>query len=142
MSNNLLSSLPSTINRLRKLELLDVSNNDLSDIHVISFMSELKILNVSGNRKLTILPAELSTCENLRDLVFDEDVIVCPSKDILATGTQNILKYLTTGEFASSTDHGNEDEMIKKSSKITKSKLIEDSMESTKKFLEKEKRRC
>lgn len=139
ISNNLLTTLPSTINRLRKLELLDVSNNDLSDIRVISFMSELKILNVSGNKKLTNLPAELSTCENLRDLVFDDDVIVCPSKDILATGTQNILKFLSTGELTAPSDFGVEDEMIKKS-KITKSRIVEDNMESTKKFLEKEKR--
>jgi hypothetical protein len=116
-----------------------VSNNDLSDIRVISFMSELKILNVSGNKKLTNLPAELSTCENLRDLVFDDDVIVCPSKDILATGTQNILKFLSTGELTAPSDFGVEDEMIKKS-KITKSRIVEDNMESTKKFLEKEKR--
>lgn len=128
------------MNRLRKLELLDVSNNDLSDIRVISFMSELKILNVSGNKKLTILPAELSTCENLRDLVFDDDVIVCPSKDILATGTQNILKYLSTGELSTApTDYGVEDEMLKKS-KVTKSRIFDDSMDSTKKFMEKEKR--
>lgn len=135
----MLTTLPSTINRLRKLELLDVSNNDLSDIRVISFMTELKILNVSGNKKLTILPPELSTCENLRDLVFDDDTIVCPSKDILATGTQNILKYLTTGELTSSTDYGNEDELITKS-KVTTSRIISDSMDSTRKFMEKEKK--
>lgn len=132
--------MPSTINRLRRLELLDVSNNDLTDLRVISFMPELRILNVSGNKRLTILPPELSTCENLCDLVFDEDVISNPSRDILATGTQNILKYLTTGELTASVDYGNEDELIKATSKVTTSRLIADNMDSTKKFLEKEKR--
>lgn len=140
MSNNLLTQLPSTINRLRRLELLDVSNNDLTDLRVISFMPELRILNVSGNKSLTILPPELAMCENLHDLVFDEDVICNPSRDILATGTINILKYLSTGELtASSVDYGNEDELMKMS-KVTKSRLIGDNMDSTKKFLEKERK--
>lgn len=144
MSNNLLAQLPSTINRLRRLELLDVSNNDIADLRVVSFMPELKILNVSGNKRLTQLPPELSTCENLRDLVFDDDVISCPPRDILATGTQNILKFLSTGELTGTAvdDYGNEDELMKltKVSKVTTSRIIGDSMDSTKKFLEKEKR--
>lgn len=143
MSNNLLAQLPSTINRLRHLELLDVSHNDLTDLRCIAFMPELKVLNVSGNVRLTMLPPELSTCENLRDLVFDEDVICSPSSDILATGTANILKFLSTGELtANAVDYGNEDEMIGRIvSKVTTSRIVSDNgMDSTKRFLEKEKK--
>lgn len=139
MPNNLLTQLPSTINRLKKLELLDVSFNDISDIRVISFMPELKILNVSGNKKLTILPPELATCDSLNDIVFDLECILCPSADVLATGTQNILKFLSTGELSAATDYATEDKIIRES-KVTSSRIMGVAMSSSsKKFMNKEK---
>lgn len=139
LSNNLLTQLPSTINRLKKLELLDVSNNNLTDLRVISFMPELKILNVAGNKCLKILPPELATCENLNDIVFDAESIESPAGDVLATGTHNILKFLSTGELTASTDYASEDKMLRES-KITTSRLVNDSMTTnTKKFMDKER---
>lgn len=130
--------MPSTINRLKKLEILDVSNNNITDIRFISFMTELRVLNVAGNKHLSILPPELATCENLNDLVFDLECISSPSSDVLATGTQNILKFLSTGELTASSDYATEDKILMQS-KVTSSRIMGDSISTTKKFMEKEK---
>lgn len=115
-----------------------MSNNDLADIRVISFMPELRILNVSGNKRLSILPPELATCENLNDLVFDIECISSPSRDCLATGTQHILKYLSTGELTATTDYASEDNILTQS-KVTSSRIMGDSISTTKKYMDKEK---
>lgn len=60
-------------------------------------MLQLKVLNISGNKMLKQLPVNLSTCESLIDIVFDES-IVDPPQDVLSSGTVNILKFLSTGE--------------------------------------------
>lgn len=102
-------------------------------------MPELKILNVAGNKCLRILPPELATCENLNDIVFDAESIESPGRDVLATGTHNILKFLSTGELTASNDYASEDKMLRES-KITTSRLVNDSMTTTtKKFMDKEK---
>lgn len=141
MSHNLLTRLPPVLNRLRNLELLDVSNNDLCDIRSISFMCNLKILNVSSNPKLEILPPEIATNESLNDLIFDVESIKSPSADILATAnTQSILKFLSTGELTAPSDYAIEDNLLKQQSKVTSSRIIVESMSSsTKKFLQKER---
>jgi Leucine-rich repeat (LRR) protein len=130
--------LPSTINRLKKLELLDISNNSIGDIRFISFMPELRILNLSGNKCLSTLPPELATCENLHDLVFDIECISNPTRDVLATGVQNILKFLSTGELTAASDYASEDKMIMQS-KVTSSRIMSDTINTTKKFMDKEK---
>jgi Leucine rich repeat len=137
VAHNLLSQLPSTINRLKKLELLDISHNEITDIRCISFMPELRVLNVSGNKNLKVLPPELATCENLSDVVFDLECILSPSADVLATGTNNILKYLSTGELTAATDYATEDKILKQS-KVTTSRIMTDSA-MTKKFMDKER---
>lgn len=104
-------------------------------------MANLKILNISGNSKLEILPPEIATNENLNDLIFDIESIKAPSAEILATGTQNILKFLSTGELTAPSDYATEDNLLsKQQSKITSSRIIDDSMSSsTQKFLQKER---
>ena len=66
-----------------------------------------------------------------------------PNQSVLATGTQNILKFLSTGELtAPNSDYAIEDSFLaKQQSKITTSRIIDDDNMSamTKKFLEKEK---
>lgn len=98
VSNNLLHSLPHTINKLKKLVLLDVSNNKLASIQEIVVMPSLKVLNICGNPGITQLPGGLATCQDLTDLVFDMKHIVEPPVEICRGGTANILKYLSTGE--------------------------------------------
>lgn len=144
LSYNQLSRLPPVLNRLRYLELLDISNNDLVDIRSISFIPNLRILNISGNLKLQIIPPEMATNENLNDLIFDIECIKMPNESVLATGTQNILKFLSTGELTApnSDSYAIEDTYLaKQQSKITSSRIINDDNMSamTKKFLQKEK---
>lgn len=98
LSNNQLTKLPSNINTLIYLELLDISCNNLESIDEINCMPRLRILNVSGNNKIRQLPNMLSTCDNLFDLVIDIETIDWPPREVTEAGTQNILKFLTTGE--------------------------------------------
>ncbi len=142
LSHNFLTRLPPVFNRLRYLEILDLSFNDLSDIRSISFMTNLRILNVSSNAKLEILPPEIATNESLCDLIFDAENIKSPSSEIVRTGTtHSILKFLSTGELTAPSDYEVEDNLIRKQSKITSSRIIDESMSSTtNKFLHKEKK--
>lgn len=132
--------MPSTINRLKKLELLDVSNNNIVDIRFISFMPELRVLNLSGNANLKILPPELATCENIENLVFDIECISSPSSDVLATGTHNILKFLSTGELTAVDDYATDDKILMQS-KVTSSRIFseETAKAANKKFMDKER---
>lgn len=100
-------------------------------------MPELRILNVSGNKNLKVLPPELATCENLSDVVFDLECIQSPGADVLATGTNNILKFLSTGELTAATDYATEDKILKQS-KVTTSRIMTDTS-TTKKFMDKER---
>lgn len=104
-------------------------------------MTNLKILNVSGNARLEILPPEIATNQSLNDLIFDIESIKSPSAEILATTTQNILKFLSTGELTAPSDYAIEDNLLaKQQSKVTSSRIIDESMSAaTKKFLQKEK---
>ncbi|CAH1716434.1 unnamed protein product [Chironomus riparius] len=145
ISHNNLTRLPNMLNRLQQLELLDVSHNDLVDIRSISFMPNLRILNISGNNKLEILPKELATNDNLSDLVFDHENVKSPAKDIVSKGTINILKYFRNCDdyselITATNDFEAEDNAINQQSKITTSRIYDDSMTATtKKFLNKEK---
>lgn len=57
-------------------------------------MPKLGILNVSGNATLRQLPAELSTCDSLVDIIVDIENIVYPPHHIVEMGTREILNYL------------------------------------------------
>lgn len=98
ISNNQLVKLPQSINQLRYLEHLDVSNNNLQSISELSCMPNLQILNISGNKSLCRLPTTLATCDKLCDLILDQETIQWPSVDILAGGTECIMRFLETGE--------------------------------------------
>lgn len=98
LANNNLERLPVQINRLQKLQLLDLSSNNLTTIDQLSFMANLRILNVCGNPRLTKLPNQLATCDNLVDLVLDPNTIVEPPPEVIEAGTYAIVKYLSTGE--------------------------------------------
>jgi E3 ubiquitin-protein ligase LRSAM1 len=110
LARNQLEKLPSTIGRLRKLTILDVAHNRLSCIQPIACMPELRMLNVSGNAKLQRLPNELSTCDGLIDLVLDAAVFEYPPADVLASGTKNVLKFLSTGEFTLPVTSGDDED--------------------------------
>lgn len=98
VSHNQLESLPSNINHMRNLELLDVSHNNLTEINQINCMSHLRILNIAANPKLLTLPNELATCDSLVDIVLSSETIIHPPVNVLALGTLQILNFLTTGE--------------------------------------------
>lgn len=57
-------------------------------------MPHLRILNITGNTNLTKLPAQLSTCDSLNDIVLDAAYILYPPADIIERGTAEILKFL------------------------------------------------
>ncbi|XP_055627557.1 E3 ubiquitin-protein ligase LRSAM1-like [Toxorhynchites rutilus septentrionalis] len=98
LSNNSIENLPKTINRLRHLELLDVSVNNLTTLEQLTFMTNLRILYICGNARLTRLPNLLATCDNLVDIILDPDSIIDPPADVIAGGTSAIIEYLSTGK--------------------------------------------
>uniref|UniRef100_A0A182R0I0 Uncharacterized protein n=1 Tax=Anopheles farauti TaxID=69004 RepID=A0A182R0I0_9DIPT len=98
LMNNALEKLPVTIGRLKKLELLNLSANNLTTVEQIAFMTNLRVLDISGNVRLSQLPNQLATCDNLIDIVLEPAHIVDPPADVVAGGTYAIVKYLSTGE--------------------------------------------
>lgn len=66
--NSLQGSLPAEIKNLSKLEILNVSNNDMSGIPAeIGQMTKLRVINYANNR-ITGLPNELGNLKNLEIL--------------------------------------------------------------------------
>lgn len=57
-------------------------------------MSNLRILNITGNTNLTKLPPQLTTCDSLCDIILDVEHILYPPTDVIERGTAEILKYL------------------------------------------------
>ncbi|XP_055836489.1 E3 ubiquitin-protein ligase LRSAM1-like isoform X2 [Episyrphus balteatus] len=106
ISNNQLVKLPQSINSLRYLEHLDVSNNNLQSISELSCMPNLQILNISGNISLRQLPTTLATCDKLCDLILDQQTIEWPSLDVISGGTENIMRFLATGEHSTEVPDG------------------------------------
>lgn len=96
ISHNKLVKLPDAINQLRNLEILDCSFNQLIEINQLNCMAHLRILNISGNDHLNILPTTLSTCDSLVDIIFDLETFVFPPASVLEQGTFAILSFLTT----------------------------------------------
>lgn len=76
------------------MELLDVSHNNLTQIDQIGFMANLRILNITGNIHLTRIPAQLSTCDSLNDIVLDAKYIFYPPSEVIERGTAEVLKFL------------------------------------------------
>lgn len=76
------------------MELLDVSHNHLTQIDQIGFMQNLRIINITGNKNLAILPVQLTTCDSLNDIVLDAEYILHPPADTIERGTAEILKFL------------------------------------------------
>ena len=67
MSGNKLTELPAEIGDLRELRRLWVNNNQLVGLPTsIQRLTKLEVLNLSGN-KLTELPAEIGDLRELRD---------------------------------------------------------------------------
>lgn len=98
LSQNEISSLPSEIKKLKNLELLDLSNNELTNIDQIACMPKLKILILNGNNRISQLPSQLTTCDGLIDISLDADNFIEPPSDIINLGTLEILRYLSTGK--------------------------------------------
>lgn len=98
ISNNQLEILPNTLNKLQNLEHLDVSHNRLKQLTQINCMPQLKILNISGNLDINILPNELSTCDSIIDIILDVEVISFPPREICQRGTREIMNFLLTGK--------------------------------------------
>lgn len=97
LSNNQIAALPTAINKLQQLELLDASFNALKQIEQIVHMPKLRVLILNGNKQLRRLPTELTTCDSLTDISLDVDSIEYPPPGVTARGTLDILQYLLTG---------------------------------------------
>lgn len=97
LSNNLIAALPTAINKLQRLELLDISFNALKQIDQIVHMPNLRVLILNGNKQLRRLPTELTTCDSLTDISIDVDCVDYPPPEVTKRGTLDILQFLQTG---------------------------------------------
>ncbi|XP_035784323.1 E3 ubiquitin-protein ligase LRSAM1-like isoform X1 [Anopheles albimanus] len=98
LSNNALEKLPVTIGRLKKLELLNLSANALTTVEQLAFMTNLRMLDITNNVRLSQLSNQLATCDNLVDILLDPERIEYPPPDVTAGGTYAIVKFLSMGE--------------------------------------------
>lgn len=94
LSHNILDRLPNTLHRLQRLEILDVSHNQLNSVDDIKQMANLRVLLLNGNPLLHVLPSTLATCDSLNDLVISPETIRQPPSHICEQGTKAILNYL------------------------------------------------
>ena len=94
LSDNGLLRLPAQIQTLALVEHLNVARNRLSALpKEIGNMRMLRSLDITGN-KIRVLPLELGFCQDLRELHFDEQMIVMPTKEVLALGIRSMTVYL------------------------------------------------
>ncbi|VVC95676.1 unnamed protein product [Leptidea sinapis] len=92
LKENLISSIPNDIYKLRNLESLYFSGNDITELpREISMLRCLKCLDVSGNR-LRYIPEELADARNLKFLILDENELC---RLPLRLGELRTLRYLS-----------------------------------------------
>lgn len=79
LDNNQFEKLPNRIANLKKLRILSVRNNNLTDLNsVLSFCPNLEQIYLSGNKNFTTLP-NLSSCKRLRIIdVIDTKIEEAP----------------------------------------------------------------
>jgi len=82
LDTNRIKSLPTLIGRLRRIEVLSITQNQIK-----------------------ILPAELGLCTTLKTLRLDPDVIISPPRDIIVEDVSVILRYLREFAKAQLTNH-------------------------------------
>lgn len=75
LGKNALGDLPSSFTSLQKLEVLDVSETNLSKFTPIEYLTNLRELNAGAN-KLTYLPYEIGQLTQLKALRVDSNRII------------------------------------------------------------------
>lgn len=94
LSNTGINALPREIARLQHLKKLDLSHNLFEELPpFISKLYALASLDVSFNQ-LERLPDELGDLVDLEELNIENNPLVYPTPDILAKGTDSILRFL------------------------------------------------
>ncbi|XP_019536164.3 uncharacterized protein LOC109407551 [Aedes albopictus] len=77
LSQNLIEALPKSIGKLRNMCSLKLSENKLTRLpKEIGALENLEILEVSKNR-FSELPVELSNCHKLKELILDDNYLLC-----------------------------------------------------------------
>ncbi|XP_021711673.1 plant intracellular Ras-group-related LRR protein 7 [Aedes aegypti] len=77
LSQNLIEVLPKSIGKLRNMLSLKLSENKLTRLpKEIGALEKLEILELSKNR-FSELPVELVNCRNLKELIMDDNYLLC-----------------------------------------------------------------
>lgn len=92
LDNNRLSSLPTDIGLLQRLEKLSVSNNALTSLPTSTKqLHHLRVLDVSSNR-LAILPEAVAGCQSLEEFNVSNNLVqVCLMLFTLTHAIYNML---------------------------------------------------
>ncbi|CAD5120466.1 DgyrCDS9033 [Dimorphilus gyrociliatus] len=95
LAYNKFSIIPSCLYACSSLEIIDISNNGIGVINHegIRKMEKLAVLELSNN-DLTQIPPELGLATQLRSLTLDGNRLRVPRPAIIAKGTIAILEYL------------------------------------------------
>jgi hypothetical protein len=79
-------------NSLRKLEYLNLSNNEIREIpKSFGLMKKLKVLDLSDN-KIQIIPAEITNLNKLEELKLENNQLTCMPKQISKLNKLKLLK--------------------------------------------------
>ncbi len=100
MHRNKLKRLPESLGKLRRLQSLDVSCNNLKELPcaALGSLPRLRTLDATRNPKLTRLGCELARARGMEKLLVDPAKMVTPSKEVCAKGTEDIMRALCKGE--------------------------------------------
>ena len=91
--------MPSEIGELKQLEILNVSNNNLTCLpKELGYLKHLYNLDVRDNLKLIKLPSTLSQIMSLKEIFLNPEKFKYPPEEICQEGTESILNFLARGK--------------------------------------------
>ncbi|KAL1517852.1 hypothetical protein ABEB36_001560 [Hypothenemus hampei] len=96
VDNNHLKSLPDSLCHLVNLKILSCTNNKLKSLpEGIGLLIKLEELNLRVNPQLSRLPKSICKAASLALLSVDSENFIYPPKDVIESGTEALLKFIS-----------------------------------------------
>lgn len=93
--NELGAGIPDVVGRLSNLQTLALSHCGLTVVEAdkIRALAKLEVLDISNNN-IGSIPAELGLCEKIKSLNIDGNLFKVPRPTVIAKGTASVMEYL------------------------------------------------